>query len=66
MKKSIILATAALALVACNKSEVVAVNNGGAIEFRTSVKRSTKAADITTSTLSEFTVTAINHGSSDK
>lgn len=61
-KKLLILAVAGLALASCSNDETVAVNNNDpdAISFRPQVAGTTRAADITTSNLTSFFVTA-NH-----
>ena len=63
MKKNLfILGIAALAFAACSNDEVVEVNQGNAINFRTFVGGVTRAADINASNLSSFVVEAFNTG----
>ena len=65
MKKNLfILGIAALAFAACSNDEVVEVNQGEAINFRTLVTGVTRATDIDASSLSNFYVTANKSGSS--
>lgn len=64
MKKNFFfLAAAALAFASCSVDETLEVNQGEAIGFRTVVNGNTRAADITTANIAEFTVEAINNGS---
>jgi hypothetical protein len=66
MKKNLfILGFAALAFAACSNDEVVEVNQGNAINFRTFVGGVTRASDITTSNLSSFKAYAIVNGTSN-
>lgn len=66
MKKVLFfLATAALALVACNKVETLEVNRGDAINFRTFTSPLTRAAstnDVVEGEIAAFNVTAFNAG----
>ena len=64
-KKLFFLAVAGLALASCSNDETVAVNNGDAISFRTTVAGQTRAADITTANLSSFKAYAIVNGTSN-
>ena len=66
MKKSIlILASAVLALAACNKVDVIEENHGDAIAFRPFANGMTRVAtvqDVTTANIASFKVTAFNAG----
>ena len=67
MKKLFIMGLAAmgLALTACNSDETVEMAKGNAIGFKTFVNNSTRATDVTTSTLESFKVWGLmNDGSS--
>ena len=58
MKKNIFMISAAmLALVSCTNDEVIQINNGQKIEFRTAL--TTRATELTQSDLTEFYVTAL-------
>ena len=58
MKKIILIVSlAVLALVSCNRDDVVDTNYGSRIEFRTAVD--TRAAEIMQNDLNEFFVTAL-------
>ena len=58
MKKNILMISAAmLALVSCTKEEVIQINKGQKIEFRTAV--TTRANELTNDDLSSFSVTAL-------
>lgn len=64
-KKLLILAVAGLALASCSNDEVVkdlSTSDANAISFRSLVNGQTRAADITTSNLSSFKVTAFPTG----
>lgn len=66
MKKNLfILGIAALAFAACSNDEVVEVNQGEAINFRTFVGGVTRASDITTSNLTSFKAYAIVNGTTN-
>ena len=66
MKKSIlILASAVLALAACNKVDIIEENLGDAIAFRpftSTLTRAASAQDVTTANIASFKVTAFNAG----
>lgn len=66
MKKALFfLATAALALAACNKVETLEENRGSALNFRTFASPLTRASstvDVTTANIAKFKVTAFNVG----
>ena len=66
MKKTIlILASAVLALAACNKVDIIEENLGDAIAFRPFTSTLTRAAsvqDVTTENIASFKVTAFNAG----
>lgn len=66
MKKTLFfLATAALALAACNKVETLEVNPGDSIAFRPFTSALTRVAstkDVTTTSIASFNVTAFNAG----
>lgn len=58
MKKNIFMISAAmLALVSCTKDEVIQINHGQKIEFRTAL--TTRATELTQNDLTEFYVTAL-------
>lgn len=61
MKKNVFLsmAIASTMLVACSNDEIVDVNTGSAISFRTLIDNATRANQETTASLSTFKVTAI-------
>lgn len=64
MKKSFyFMAVAALALVSCSNDDVTEVNKGGAISFRTSLDKTTRANATTLSNMGNFNVTAFGNGS---
>ena len=66
MKKTIlILASAVLALAACNKVDIIEENHGDAITFRPFTSTLTRVAttqDVTTANIASFKVTAFNAG----
>lgn len=62
MKKLFFFAAAALALASCSNDETVAQYQGEAISFQTFVGGTTRAADVTTDNIDEFTVEAFKTG----
>ncbi len=65
MKKHLFfIAAAALVLASCSQDETIEVNTSEAISFRTFVNAQTRAADITTASITEFNVTAMNGSNS--